>query len=296
MLAALMRLPQLQAPLWNDEAFVWVVSGRPLAAWWTALVGDVHPPLWYALERLVSMVTRAPMALRLFPFICGLAVVFLGAQVTRALGLPPVAQVLAALCLALMPQQIYYSAEVRMYSLLAALYLLGVWCVLSKRWGWWIVCLTAMLYTHHYGWIYAATLGALALWRYRQEWPDVVAHGCVAMIAYVPLIPVLRVQLSHTGSYWAGLGWDGVVLTPALWFAGAPIGNPGLGAALIVVALALIMAAVWRDARCAGDCAHHRRGKARVDLRCPAPRRRVQSHHPGGGPQDCGLPWIREGL
>jgi mannosyltransferase len=246
LLAALLRLPQLSAPLWNDEAFVWVVSQRPIAAWWAALAGDVHPPLWYAVEWIVARLTPYPLALRLFPFACGLAVVYLGARIVRALGAPLATQILTAVILALMPQQIYYSAEVRMYSLLAALYLAGMWCVLSKRWGWFTVCLTAMLYTHHYGWIYAATLGMMALWKYRQEWPAVVAHGGLAMIAYMPILPLLRLQLSHTGSYWAGLGWDGVVLTPALWFAGAPLDRPALGGALIVASLALIMAAVWR--------------------------------------------------
>jgi hypothetical protein len=240
------RLPQLWAPLWNDESFVWVVSGRPAAQWWAALVGDVHPPLWYGIEWLVSQISRSPLALRLFPFICGLAVVWLGSRVSRACGAPLAAQVLTALCLALMPQQIYYSAEVRMYSALAALYLAGVWCVLSRRWGWMALCMTAMLYTHHYGFIYAATLGALALWQYRKEWPDVVFHGGLALIAYMPLAPMTRIQLENTGSYWAGLGWDGVVLTPALWLAGAPLAKPALGGALIVAALALIMAAVWR--------------------------------------------------
>lgn len=246
LLAALLRLPQLRAPLWNDEAFVWVVSGKPLATWWAALAGDVHPPLFYVVERLVYQLSAAPLALRLFPFLCGLAVVYLGAQVARALGAPLAGQVLSALCLALMPQQIYYSAEVRMYSLLAALYLSGVLCVLRRRWGWLTACLTAMLYTHHFGWIYAATLGALALWRSRDEWRKVVTSGGFAFLLYAPLLNTTLLQMEHTGSYWGGLSWDGPVITAALWFAGAPLTRGILGAALIAAALTMLFAGVWR--------------------------------------------------
>lgn len=244
--SAILRLPQLWAPLWNDEAFVWVVSGRPLAAWWAALAGDVHPPLWYFVEWLVSQFTRSEIALRLFPFICGLAVVFLGAKVAKVLGVSSAGQFLASAILALTPQQIYYSAEVRMYSLLAALYLAGVWCVLSRRWGWLTVCLAVMLYTHHYGWIYAATLAPLALWVGWAEWRKVVASGGFAFLVYAPMLPTTVYQISHTGSYWAGLNIESLPLTLALWFAGAPLNRPGLGGALIVAALVLVFAVTWR--------------------------------------------------
>ena len=244
--AAFLRLSQLWAPLWNDEAFVWVVSGKPLAAWWAALAGDVHPPLWYFVERLVYQVNPSPLALRLFPFVCGLAVVGLGAKAARVMGAPLSAQVLTAAMLALMPQQIYYSAEVRMYSLLAALYLAGVWCVLSRRWGWLTVCLALMLYTHHYGWIYAAVLGALALWVGRDQWWRVLISGGMAMVAYLPILPMTIYQLSHTGSYWAGLNIESLPITLALWFAGAPLNRPGLGGALIMASLVVVFAVTWR--------------------------------------------------
>lgn len=243
---ALLRLPQLWAPLWNDEAFVWVVSGRPLAEAWAALAGDVHPPLFYSVEWIISKGVHSPLALRLFPFACGLAVVWLGAKVAQAAGAPHAAQVLAAAILALAPQQIYYSAEVRMYSLLAALYLAGAWCVLSRRWGWLAVCLAAMLYTHHYGWIYAAVLGSLAIWLGRDRWRRVVMAGAIALTLYLPLLPVTLRQLTATGSYWAGFGPESLPITLALWFAGAPLDHPALGGALIIASLALIMAAAWR--------------------------------------------------
>lgn len=241
-----MRLPLISSSLWYDESFVWTVSRLPLARWWAALAGDVHPPLYYAVMWLLAHLTSAPWALRLPSVICGVAVVYLGVQVARALDAPIPAQVGAALLLAFIPQQIYYSDELRMYSLLAMLYLAGVWCVLRRKWGWWAVCLTTMLYTHHYGWIYAATLAVLALWTWRSDWRRILMAGAAALVAYLPLLPTTLRQIAGTGSYWAGLGPDSLPMVLVSWLSGYSFSKLGLSALLIVGALAVLMAATWR--------------------------------------------------
>lgn len=241
-----MRLPLINSSLWYDEAFTWTVSRLPLDRWWLALSGDVHPPLYYAVEWLIARVTDAPWALRLPSVLCGVLSVYLAVQVARALGASVPAQVGTALLMAFIPQQIYYSDELRMYALLCALYLSAVWCVLRGRWGWWSLCLTALIYTHHYGWLYAATLGALALWTHREHWRNILLAGAAPIVVYLPLMPTTLGQVTGVGSFWAALTPDGPPMVLAGWLAGYSFSHPGVTALVIIGALAVLMAATWR--------------------------------------------------
>lgn len=236
-----MRLPQLISPLWNDEAFTWVISGLSVTRWWAAIAGDVHPPLFYGVERVIFSLAPYGVALRLFPLACGLLTVYLAARLARALGASEVPQAAAALVIAAAPMQIYYSAEVRMYSLLAALYLAGAWAVLRRRWRWMAVCMALLLYTHHYGFIYSASLGALALWTGGQDRKRVSAWGALALATYLPLLPFTLSQFHATGAYWAKFSLGELVIALAGWFSGWPLDRPLLMIVLFVISATLTL-------------------------------------------------------
>ena len=244
-----MRLPLINASLWYDEAFTWMLSNLPLDRWWSALAGDVHPPLFYFLEWLIAHLTTSVWAMRLLPLTFGVLAVYLGVKVAQALGATVPGQVGTALLLAFLPQQIYYSDELRMYSLLSVLYLAGVWCVLCRRWSWLTLVFIGLTYTHHYGWIYSATLGLYALWQERMVTLSVLhvlLAGGLAILAYLPLLPTTLGQVSGTGAFWATLGLDAVVMVMVGWLTGYSFSLPSLTALLIVGTLAVLMAVTWR--------------------------------------------------
>ena len=105
-------------PLWGDEAMLAANFDRPLMEQMTGLnYYQVAPPGFLLLTRLSYLVLGdKELALRLVPLLAGLLALPLFYQLARHV-LPPVGTVLAVALFALSPYLIYYSTEVKQYSL-----------------------------------------------------------------------------------------------------------------------------------------------------------------------------------
>ncbi len=148
-------------PYWYDEAFTWLTAHRPMADLITATAADVHPPLWYLLVRLFS----SPAWARLLPFVFSVLGLVVYVEILTRLEISDSAQICALALLVLSPMQIFYSADLRMYSLLELLVLVQIYAILTRRYWLWGVATLAALYTHNYAVLYTAALGLLALYR-----------------------------------------------------------------------------------------------------------------------------------
>lgn len=83
--------PMQRWPMWNDETFTWGISRGPLSQTMKAVMGDVHPPLYFFLNALVApMLADQDESWRLTALLASLAavpLVWLGARtVARASG------------------------------------------------------------------------------------------------------------------------------------------------------------------------------------------------------------------
>ncbi len=149
-LAALaLRLARLDfQPLWWDEGYSAWFATHPLGEMVRLTAEDIHPPLYYALLHLWTLIAGpGPVSLRLVSVAAGLAAIpLMFAAARRILGSQRAA-LLAAFLLAINPLHVYYSQEVRMYGLVALLsigVLWAAWEVLERegkeldalrRWG-----------------------------------------------------------------------------------------------------------------------------------------------------------------
>lgn len=111
----LWRLDQLS--LWLDEGFTVMYSRLP----WSELLGlrgqyDVHPPLYYALVKLVSGWLPDATAGRTVSAVSGALLVPVAYRLAR-LVIDPRAAVVAAAVVAIAPLHVWYSREARMYAL-----------------------------------------------------------------------------------------------------------------------------------------------------------------------------------
>jgi 4-amino-4-deoxy-L-arabinose transferase-like glycosyltransferase len=186
------------APIWYDEGLVgWAARLSLLeSARWTA--SDVHPPLYFWLATVWrGFVGEQPFALRFISVVAGiLSVVFvykIGARIHSEL-----VGIMAALLVALSRFSIWWSQELRMYSLGSALTLLVVWCALTvlherasrKLWFTYIVAAASGLLTLY---LFLVAIGivslyALGLFIFRKidrrrfaQW--CAAQGIVGLIA-----------------------------------------------------------------------------------------------------------------
>jgi len=204
LVALAIRLPGMFQSLWYDEAFTATVAGLPWARLWQATAGDVHPPLWYAIERLVILAlgNSEPM-LRLPSMALGLANVWLTWQVTQAMGLPVNVGRITTLLMAVLPGQVWYSNEARMYQLVQFAALLATLGVYRRWWGLYGLGLAVGLWSHNLFVVFAALLLAVAIARESQSpGRPLVATG-LAGLSYTPWLAALAGQVGDVGnSFW----------------------------------------------------------------------------------------------
>jgi hypothetical protein len=223
-LAAILRLVGVwSAQLWYDENFTLILSRLSLAQMLAATAGDTHPLLYYLLVWPIGQLLKSPDApvwlLRLPSLLFSLASVWLFWSIINHLcfhgngGLRPDAlninrrvAVAALVLMVVMPIQIYYAQEARMYALLEMLVLAGFLAVIQRRWLWFGVCGVLMLYTQNYGMYYWVALTLVALIRNlpdRATYKKVLLAAGLAGLAYLPWVNVLVGQMRNIqGTYW----------------------------------------------------------------------------------------------
>lgn len=139
------------APFWYDEAFTALVVSLPLDRMITAIHGDVHPPLYYLLtsgwSRLFGTGEIALRSLSVFFSVLTMITIML---VTKRLAMTRLQRAVTSGLIAILPAQIYYAQEARMYASLSFLLALSLLCVVSRRYIWLTVVTILALYTHNY--------------------------------------------------------------------------------------------------------------------------------------------------
>jgi hypothetical protein len=178
LLAFALRLHRLGAEsLWYDETVSVHLARLPVAAMLAHTAGDIHPPGYYLLLHGWQWLTQPSLAhglefLFAWPSLWfGMVTVALIYALGRRLLSSPAA-LLAVLFAALDPFQLWYSQEVRMYTLGAALGLLCLWATIQafskpQRRPWLIVyalAAAAGLYTLYYFAFLLIALNVVALY------------------------------------------------------------------------------------------------------------------------------------
>ncbi len=273
-----LRLTRLgAAQLWLDE----VLTARWVAMPWDALVRtavtDNHPPLYFALLKLWTLIAGdSAFALRLPSAVLSAAVVALVALLALRLAGRRAARSAAWLA-ALSPYLLHYGQEARMYALVSAL---AAWLTLeavrvvrapgARPGVGFALAAAALATTHYYGTFVVLALAAV-LWQLaaRRGQRDAMRAGLVPAVgaALVALaVAALFARRQAGGGYDLGL----VALPGALWSllagpellpAAAAVHAHGAYAALPYVPLALLgtLAFVWLA--CAGVRALLPRGR-----------------------------------
>ncbi|MGC8839401.1 MAG: glycosyltransferase family 39 protein, partial [Anaerolineae bacterium] len=189
-------------PLWWDEGYSVAFATLPLAEMLRGTAVDIHPPLYYALLHLwTAWFGTGPAALRAFSILAGLAAVPLAWVLGRRLA-GCEAGWGAAVAVACSPFLIYYSQEVRMYALVAALGMgsaLAHWDLLRRLerggrppgglWAAYAMLLTGALCTQYYAALLLLAQAAYTvLWawrapgRWRSAWGVLAAQGLASLL------------------------------------------------------------------------------------------------------------------
>ncbi|MGH9443986.1 MAG: glycosyltransferase family 39 protein [Thermoanaerobaculia bacterium] len=221
-LAAFVRLPVLKQGLWEDEATAVYVAESPNAREFLRRQAaiDYSPPLFNALlagyGRVLGFgeVPVKALAIALGAVVCGAV----AAAAAELFG--PIAGLLAGLFAAENRVLIDMSAEVRPYSLSAALAALSMWAVFRfqrrRRSGrrlrgdgilpFVLFVLTSM--SHYAGTVAVGAIGVFAMLmafgrKNRRLWLPIAGCAAAAGVLFLPWLPIVWRQV-HIGFPWAG--------------------------------------------------------------------------------------------
>lgn len=214
--AVLMRLALIwRAPLWYDENFTYLLARLPLEDLFRATAGDVHPPLWYLITwALYSVLPVLPAwAIRIPALVFSVVAFWLFGKLIIVLQIPKRVFWGALILMAIMPMQLWYAQEGRMYALLECLALAMLYAGLMRRWTLFTLCAVALVYTQNYGMIYCAVIGFVLIVLDWRQAVDVALAGVVTLLAYLPWMVVIYSQMGDiTGRYWIVSSGAGAIL------------------------------------------------------------------------------------
>ncbi len=275
LLAFGLRLCRLDAEsLWYDETVSVHLAGKSLPNLMAHTAGDIHPPGYYVLLHVWTRVAGSSDFAVAFPSVLlGVLLVAVAYRLgSKVFGVR--AALVAAFLVAISPYNIWYSQEVRMYTLGAALGLgvlgstLHLVLAPSSRRGtrlWWLVVYTVCgalgLWSLYY---FALLLVAvnlmvaiwwLAVWRRRQAGHGWLARWLLAqagvLLLYSPWIPVVMRQATEPPvPPWRGFTAFGDALLET-WSAlslGQSVTPGRFWPVLVLFALMLLLGLLYRPA------------------------------------------------
>lgn len=219
--AALLRIPTLgKDSLWNDELWSWTISNYPTLGEviTKGSANDVHPPGYQSLLwAWIRLFGDSEVAMRSLSALAGLLAVPMLYLLGRRLFDGKTGLIASAMLACVVATPIYYSQEVRSYSLLLLMSIVSshalaglietrrnagtpTWLAVTG-FG---VSIVALAYVHYFGLLLAGLEIAFFACFIRKERTalfQVLAVGCLLFLAYLPWLPYFAKTLDIR-SFW----------------------------------------------------------------------------------------------
>jgi uncharacterized membrane protein len=204
----LVRLPALT--MWSDEYHTVQIMQIPLTQILTGQYNELNPPLYFGLLKIfLRIFGNSESVMRSFSLLCAIFSLFFFFLLSRELLKGFFPSIGALLLFTFHPMFIYYSTEIRSYSLLVLLGLISIYSLLKYRnnpkhpLGWLITMtlgLILSLYTHHFGFLILLVICVVTgldiifqrkIVRYQFY---LIIGIIVSIVMYIPGLLILRNQ------------------------------------------------------------------------------------------------------
>ena len=249
-----LRTRSIRASFWMDEALSVGIGSHPILDIPQVLKRDGSPPLYYmTLAAWMGWFGRTEAATHALSLTFALLTIPVGAWSGWKLFGRRAGMYMATL-VAISVFLTTYAEETRMYTLMALLSLVTAttFCLgfIQRKRGWlpvFSVALAGMLYTHGWGIFFTVACGIAWLWLIQQagDKKPLVKDGLLSFggtaLLYLPWVPTLLFQASHTGAPWSSKPRLGVFAQVATL-----LGGWATAAALFVGAVAGLVA-IWKS-------------------------------------------------
>jgi 4-amino-4-deoxy-L-arabinose transferase-like glycosyltransferase len=215
-ISAYLRTRFISGQFWMDEAITTGIASHPLSAIPGILRHDGNPPLFYMLlHGWMSVFGSSESATHSLSILFGLLTVPVGMWAGWSL-FGRRAGVMAAILFTFNAWLTYYAGETRMYELMALLGIIATASFLHafvyRRRRYLIVfaaMLALMLYTHSWGVFFflGALIALIPAWFVSDDRRGLVRDAAFAFVGagvlYLPWVPNLLYQASHTAAPWS---------------------------------------------------------------------------------------------
>ena len=198
--ATILRLINLDQSLWLDEATQAILSSNSIQSIIFGRMGDFHPPLSYIIYHYWMMFGSSEVWLRSLSVIFGVATVWLIYKIVKKIYSENIA-LTASLLFAFAPYHIYYSQEIRMYSMatffatLSILFLINLEKRIS-RFGY-IISTLALIYTFYLGFFLLLSQLAFVFLLKKNHLKLFVESLGLILFLYIPWLPFFWIQLKN---------------------------------------------------------------------------------------------------
>lgn len=192
--AVLLRLVGINQSLWLDEGAQVMMSSNPVVYQLVGRSDDFHPPLFYVLIHFWMKINSAEWFLRIPSLVFAVAtIIFVYRWVLKVFG--EKTATIASLFLCISPFLIYYSQEVRMYTLLALLATLSMIFLWENSWLGYIAVTSAMLFTHYAGFIVLATQVIWFIFNDKKRIGVFIENCAIVLLLFIFWVPQFLKQL-----------------------------------------------------------------------------------------------------
>jgi uncharacterized membrane protein len=254
-LALAIRLAGAAArPIWYDEAFSILISAAgpsailsgTLSADSDSSAAEEHPPAYYfMLWGWMKAFGHSPVSARMLSILAGIGVVATAYLIAKHL-FDERAAMIAGLFAAILPFQVHFAQEIRMYVFLAFWLTLAVCAFLRRRWILFAISAALAQYTHNLAAVYLATLALTPI--FQKDWKTLRAltlAGLAAIVIYSPWLIHLPAQFSKIqGNFWLERPGVERLFTLLLYYLpNLPLPYPWLPLGLLLAALTAALAA-----------------------------------------------------
>lgn len=198
-LAVVLRLYHVNAQsFWHDEAVQYAIARQPFATIFSMHYTDILPPLSYGLLHIWLIFGQSDLWARLLPLLAGVIGVFLIYRLGRMLFTANTG-LLAALLLAVSPFHIWYSQDIRPYTLMMLFCLLHliffIQCLRGggwRHWGGFGLCAGAAIFNHPFALFTLAAEFFYALYKApdRGFWIRYLVLMGVLALMYLPFVSI----------------------------------------------------------------------------------------------------------
>lgn len=254
-LALILRLAGAQTrPIWYDEAFSILLAekgpaailGGTLAADTNSSAAEEHPPAYYfALWGWMQGFGSSLISVRLLSILFSFGTIICIYKIAEHLFDHQTAFVAATLT-AILPFQVHYGTEIRMYMMLAFWLVLATLAFLKRNWV--IFSLSAALaqYTHNLAAFYLIPLALTPI--FQRDWKtlrNLTLAGFASIILYLPWLFQLPAQVSKvTSNFWIEKpGFEKIFTLFLMYVPHLPLPNPLLPLGFLFATLVIAIAA-----------------------------------------------------